>query len=329
MTGERIRDKIAASKKKGMWMGGVVPLGYRLEERKLHIDEAEAATVRLIFVLFLELGSVRALQRELRRRNIRTRIRKLASGRIVGGVHLTNGPLSHLLRNRHYLGEINHRGTSWPGEHTAIVDAETFAQVQSKLEGQRVARAARLKSNALLLGKVFNETGERLTPSFAIKQGVRYRYYISTSAMQARDRGLPPVIACRRPPLSPRSLTRCGRQSRNERRTRAEVILASGLDRSREPFMKRLTGPRRRERQPIFLPPRRKLGLSSTASLCTSSSGPTSSRSNIALISTIRIRPKTCWSLGLGRPRTCGAPFSCPVRPSDRAEGWRAWSAIV
>ena len=189
VTGERIRDKIAASKKKGMWMGGVVPLGYRLEERKLHIDEAEAATVRLIFVLFLELGSVRALQRELRRRNIRTRIRKLASGRIVGGVHLTNGPLSHLLRNRHYLGEINHRGTSWPGEHTAIVDAETFAQVQSKLEGQRVARAARLKSNALLLGKVFNETGERLTPSFAIKQGVRYRYYISTSAMQARDRG--------------------------------------------------------------------------------------------------------------------------------------------
>ena len=189
VTGERIRDKIAASKKKGLWMGGVVPLGYRLEERKLHIDEEEAAIVRLIFALFLELGSVRALQRELRRRDIRTRVRKLASGRIVGGVHLTNGPLSHLLRNRHYLGEINHRGTSWPGEHNAIVDAEVFAQVQSKLEGQRVARAARLKSNALLQGKVFNETGERLTPSFAIKQGVCYRYYISTSAMQARDRG--------------------------------------------------------------------------------------------------------------------------------------------
>ncbi|HEX9167682.1 MAG TPA: hypothetical protein VF886_01965, partial [Roseiarcus sp.] len=80
-------------------------------------------------------------------------------------------------------------GRSWPGEHAPIVDAETFAQVQSKLEGQRVTRATRLKSSALLLGKVFNETGERLTPSFAIKQGVRYRYYISTSAMQARDRG--------------------------------------------------------------------------------------------------------------------------------------------
>ncbi len=103
-------------------------------------------------------------------------------------MHLTNGPLAQILRNRHYLGEINHRGQSWPGEHAAIIDAETFAKVQAKLDGQRVARAARLKSNALLLGKLFNETGERLTPSYAIKQGVRYHYYISTSAMQARDR---------------------------------------------------------------------------------------------------------------------------------------------
>jgi site-specific DNA recombinase len=188
VTGERIRDKIAASKKKGLWMGGVVPLGYRLGERKLHVDEEEAAIVRLIFSLYLDLGSVGALQRELRRRDIRSRVRKLASGRIVGGVHLTNGPLSHLLRNRHYLGEINHRGQSWPGEHAAIVDAETFAKVLAKLDGRRIARADRLKSNALLIGKLFNETGEKLTPSYAIKQGVRYRYYISTSAVQARDR---------------------------------------------------------------------------------------------------------------------------------------------
>ena len=188
VTGERIRDKIAASKKKGLWMGGVVPLGYRVEDRKLHIDEEEAAIVRLIFSLYLELGTVRALQRELLRRDIRSRVRKLASGRIIGGVHLTNGPLSHLLRNHHYLGEINHRGKSWPGEHAPIIDGETFAAVQAKLDGQRVERATRLKSNALLIGKLFDETGERLTPSYAIKHGVRYRYYISTSAMQARDR---------------------------------------------------------------------------------------------------------------------------------------------
>ncbi len=188
VTGERIRDKIAASKKKGLWMGGVVPLGYRLSERKLHVDEEEAAIVRLIFDLYLELGSVRALQRALQRRNIRTRVRTLATGKTIGGVHLTTGPLAHILRNRHYLGEINHRGQSWPGEHAALVDEATFAKVQARLDAQRVTRAARLKSDALLMGKLFGETGERLTPSYAIKQGVRYRYYISTSAMQARDR---------------------------------------------------------------------------------------------------------------------------------------------
>jgi len=162
--------------------GGV---GHRVADRKLHVDEKEAAVARL---LFLELGSMRALQREQRRRDIRSRVRKLATGRTIGGVHLTNGPLAHLLRNYHYLGEINHRDQSYPGEHAAFIDAETFAKVQAKLDGQRVARAARLKSNALLIGKLFNETNERLTPSYAVMQSVRYRYYISTSAKQERDR---------------------------------------------------------------------------------------------------------------------------------------------
>ena len=188
VTGERIRDKIAASKKKGLWMGGVVPLGYRVADRKLHVVDEEAALVRLIFDLYLEQGSVPALQAELRRRDVRTRVRTLASGRIVGGSHPTHGPLCQILRNRHYLGEINHRGKSWPGEHAAIVDVETFAKVQEKLDGQRVSRSARIKSDAPLLGKLFNELGERLSPSFAIKQGVRYRYYTSTSAIQARER---------------------------------------------------------------------------------------------------------------------------------------------
>ena len=187
VTGERIRDKIAASKKKGLWMGGVVPLGYRLDGRKLSIDESEAAAVRLIFNLYLQFGSVRALQRELKRRDIRTRVRVLASGQTVGGVHLTNGPLSHILRNRHYLGEINHHGRSWPGEHAAIIDRATFDQVQARLGAQRVARTARLSSRALLRGKIFNEAGERLTPTYAMKGGVRYGYYVSTTVMQSRD----------------------------------------------------------------------------------------------------------------------------------------------
>ena len=189
VTGERIRDKIAASKKKGLWMGGVVPLGYRLEERKLYVDPDEAVSVRLIFDLYLELGSIRALQRELKRRDIRTRVRMLTTGKAVGGLHLTNGPLSHILHNRHYLGEINHHGRSWSGEHPAIIDPDTFETVQACLEEQRVARAARLKSTALLRGKLFNEAGERLTPTYAVKDGVRYGYYVSTSAMQSRDRG--------------------------------------------------------------------------------------------------------------------------------------------
>ena len=193
VTGERIRDKIAASKKKGLWMGGVVPLGYRLEERKLYVDQDEAAAVRLIFDLYLELGSIRALQRELKRRDIRTRVRMLTTGKAVGGLHLTNGPLSHILHNRHYLGEINHHGRSWSGEHPAIIDPDTFETVQARLEEQRVARAVRLKSTALLRGKLFNEAGERLTPTYAVKDGVRYGYYVSTSAMQSRDRGASPI----------------------------------------------------------------------------------------------------------------------------------------
>jgi DNA invertase Pin-like site-specific DNA recombinase len=189
VTGERIRDKIAASKKKGLWMGGVVPLGYRVVERKLVVEPGEAATVRLIFARYLELGSVRALQRDLRDRDVRTRVRVLASAQQVGGVHLTNGPLCHILRNRHYLGEINHRGRSWPGEHEAIVDPERFQKVQERLKGQRVARSQiRDKSRALLAGKLFNDANERLTPTYAIKGGVRYGYYVSTSAMQSRDR---------------------------------------------------------------------------------------------------------------------------------------------
>jgi hypothetical protein len=104
VTGERIRDKIAASKKKGIWMGGQVPLGYRVEKRKLLIDESEAATVRLIFERYVALGSLPALQRELRERGVLTRPRLLSSGATVGGVHFSNGPLAHLLRNRVYLG---------------------------------------------------------------------------------------------------------------------------------------------------------------------------------------------------------------------------------
>src|SRR5208337_54238 len=158
VTGERIRDKIAASKKKGLWVGGVVPLGYKVQGKKLIVDLGEAATVRLIFSRYLDLGSLPALQKDLRERGIVSRRRTLSSGRVVGGDFLTNGPLAYLLRNRVYLGEINHRDQSYLGEHEPIVDPGLFESVQAKLsENRRGLRQRRESSNALLRGKLFDD----------------------------------------------------------------------------------------------------------------------------------------------------------------------------
>jgi len=187
VTGERIRDKIAASKKKGLWVGGVVPLGYEVNDRKLIVNEEEAATVRLIFSRYLDLGSLSALQRDLRERGIVTRKRTLSSGRAIGGRALTNGPLAYMLRNRMYLGEINHRDKSYPGEHQPIIDEKLFEAVRTKLtENLRGRRLRRQSSNALLMGKLFDDRGNPMTPSYAIKKGVRYRYYISCVLAQGR-----------------------------------------------------------------------------------------------------------------------------------------------
>ena len=176
VTGERIRDKIAASKKRGIWVGGVVPLGYRVEAKKLVIDDAEATT-RLIFERYLALGALSALQKELRERGVVTRRRTLASGATVGGIPLTNGPLAHLLGNRVYLGEINHKGSSYPGEHPPIVPAELFEAVQARITANRSgAKSRRAASGALLLGRLFDDRGHPMTPSTTIRKGVRYRY---------------------------------------------------------------------------------------------------------------------------------------------------------
>ncbi|MDB5594054.1 MAG: recombinase family protein [Hyphomicrobiales bacterium] len=187
VTGERIRDKIAASKKRGIWVGGVIPLGYRVEERKLLIDETEAATVQLIFGRYLSLGSLPALQSELRHRGILTRTRTLSLGRVTSVVHLTNGPLAYLLRNRVYPGEINHKDASYPGEPQAIIALDLFEAVQKKmsvnLNGTRIARMA---SGALLMGRIHDDRDNRMTPSTTLKKGLRYRYYVSCLLAQGR-----------------------------------------------------------------------------------------------------------------------------------------------
>ncbi len=185
VTGERIRDKIAASKKKGLWMGGVVPHGYRVADRKLIVVPEEAAEVRLIFSRYRDLRSLPALQRDLRERGLVTRTRRLATGRTIGGIPFMVGALVSLLRNRTYLGEINHRRQSYPGEHDPIVDQDLFNQVQVVLETNRQGhRQHWRKSDALLLGKIYDDRGNRMTPSYGIKRGIRYRYYVSAALVQ-------------------------------------------------------------------------------------------------------------------------------------------------
>ena len=198
VTGERIRDKIAASKKKGLWVGGVVPLGHHVKDRKLIVAKEEAATVRLIFARYLDLGSLPALQRDLRERGIITRRRTLSSGRAIGGRALTNGPLAYLLRNRMYLGEINHRDKSYPGERQPIIDEKLFEAVQARLTENLLGRRLRRQSsNALLMGKLFDDRGNPMTPTYAIKKGVRYCYYASCVLAQGRkeDAGSIPRVA--------------------------------------------------------------------------------------------------------------------------------------
>jgi site-specific DNA recombinase len=183
VAGERIRDKIAASKKKGMWMGGLPSLGYDVKDRKLIVNEEEARTVLHIFRRCVELRSVRALKEELDAAGVGSKRRLLANGTPFGGQRLSRGALYLMLQNRIYRGEITHKGNAYPGEHQPIVDQTLWDQVQAIIAENRVDRTigADAKQPSLLAGLVFDETGERLTPSHAVKKGTRYRYYVSRS----------------------------------------------------------------------------------------------------------------------------------------------------
>ena len=181
VTGERIRDKIAASKKKGMWMGGQPALGYDVKERKLVVNEAEAETVRGIFRRYLELGAVRALRDDLAAAGVVSKRRTAADGSPYGGQRFSRGALYLMLKNRIYRGEIVHKGKAFPGEHAAIVDEDLWRRVQSHLEENRMERREGDKAlePSLLAGIVFDASSEPMTPTHAVKKGTRYRYYIS------------------------------------------------------------------------------------------------------------------------------------------------------
>ena len=187
VTSERIRDKIAASKRKGLWVGGMAPLGYDTKDRKITVNEAETDTVRTIFRSYLKLGSLNLLMADLRKQGIVSKIRTLKTGDTVGGIPFTRGGLAHLLRNRFYVGEVPFKGEILRGEQTAIVDQGLFDAVQAKLSEQiNGHKAARMKSEALLAGRIFDDRGNRMTPSHARKRGIKYRYYLSSTLLQGR-----------------------------------------------------------------------------------------------------------------------------------------------
>jgi site-specific DNA recombinase len=181
VTGERIRDKIAASKQKGMWMGGTPPLGYDLRDRRLLVNKAEVETVRLIFKLYLKLKTLRRVREELDRRSIVSK-QWISRGNVKhGGYRLGRGALYHLLANPIYVGEIRHKNVTYPGEHEAIIERATWRQVQEMLSKKAAHPRGRTtrKSTGLLTGKLFDESGEPLYSCWAKKGQRRYRYLVS------------------------------------------------------------------------------------------------------------------------------------------------------
>jgi DNA invertase Pin-like site-specific DNA recombinase len=183
VTGERIRDKIAASKKKGMWMGGNVPFGYDASERTLVINPAEAETVRRIFALYGEFGCVRRVKEEADRLGLRTKCSTTANGTQRGGKPFSRGHLYTLLSNPIYTGRIAHKGALHPGQQPALIDDETWIAVRDQLAANTSdhRRKAKAAEPSLLAGLLVDARGERLTPSHAVKKGRRYRYYVSAA----------------------------------------------------------------------------------------------------------------------------------------------------
>jgi DNA invertase Pin-like site-specific DNA recombinase len=198
LIGERVRDKIAASKRKGLWVGGPVPLGYTAINKKVLVVAAEAAAVRTIFARYLELGSVRALAEDLDRRGIRSKSRRRSTGRTVGGGRFGVGALAYLLKNRFYIGELVYRGEVHHGEHEPILDSALFEAVGAKLAAQAVERRCRLRGlPAILSGRLFDHRGNRMSPTHANKRGARYRYYVSQAVLQGKPP--PPGLVSRVP----------------------------------------------------------------------------------------------------------------------------------
>jgi site-specific DNA recombinase len=189
VTSERIRDKIAASKRKGLWVGGPLPLGYQMKDGKIAVVESEAEQVRLIFRRYLELSGVNALVRDLKERNIRTKAKLLANGATRGGIPFERGTLFYLMRNRFYIGEVRYKGDILPGEQPPIMERALFDAVPQKLTDQWTTKTSiRNAGDHLLAGLLFDDAGHRMAPTHATKAGIRYRYYVSLPCLHGEAR---------------------------------------------------------------------------------------------------------------------------------------------
>ncbi len=188
VTAERIRDKIAASKKKGMWMGGTPPLGYDVKDRKLIVDTEEADKVRYIFGRYASLGSINLLKRELDRDKFLSKHHFSKTGRSRGGIPFCRGGLYTILQNRTYLGETHHNSQYYPGEHEAIVDFELWSRVEQRLEVGRTERQTGIagRTPALLMHLLHDERGHPMAPAHAVKKSKRYRYYVTRPLLRRR-----------------------------------------------------------------------------------------------------------------------------------------------
>jgi site-specific DNA recombinase len=188
LSSERVRDKVAASRRKGKWTGGTVPLGYDAKDKKLVINKAEAESVRYIFQRYLEVQSFGKLVADLDAKGIVTKRRDTKVKQFNGEIPFTYGPLAYFLKNRLYIGETGHKDKWFPGEHAAIVDRKTFDQVQQLLGSKSEARKARHSaSEALLMGRLYDDRGNRMSPSYSAKNGVRYRFYVSSALLRGRN----------------------------------------------------------------------------------------------------------------------------------------------
>jgi DNA invertase Pin-like site-specific DNA recombinase len=186
LASERVRDKVAASRRKGKWMGGTVPLGYDAKDKKLVINETEAKAVRTIFERYIDLQSVPRLIAELDRKGIVTKQHQI-KGKVIGGIPFNYGTILYVLKNRIYVGEAGHGGKWFAGEHEPILDHQTFDRVQEIMKSNAVRRSKRrTESGALLTGFLFDDRGNRMSPTYAIKKGVRYPFYVSTALLKGR-----------------------------------------------------------------------------------------------------------------------------------------------